>query len=77
MLMVSAMNYWVIYKDLHCNSKVPFLDYLVDLAESLIKLGEGCSVGRKTTCKKVGRPSVHNRKLMYLGKHFGEQGKSR
>ena len=37
LLMHSAVNAWIIYKKLHRNSKQPFFQFLVELAEQLIE----------------------------------------
>ena len=72
-LMITAVNSWVIYKELHRNCNMPFLDFLVDLAECLIKRG-GMHCAKR---RSVGRPSLRNNHLTLVGKHIPEQGKSR
>ena len=66
MLMIAAVNSWIIYKETHRNNKKPFLDFLVDLAEFLIKRGDYSFEKRQS----VDRPSLHNNKLEYVGKYI-------
>ena len=73
MLMIAAVNSRIIYKETHRNNKKPFLDFLVDLAESLIKRGDYSFEKRQS----VDRPSLRNNKLEYVGKHIPKKGKSR
>ncbi len=55
MLAFSAVNAWVIYKELHRHFKKPYLDFLVELSEVLIQQGEsGSTVKRRSA---TGRPS--------------------
>ena len=56
LLMFASMNAFVVYKQLNRNSKLTFLDFLLELAESLIARGQlKFSVRRRPTVEKRPR----------------------
>ena len=66
MLAFTAVNAWVIYKDLYRHCRKPYHDILVELAEELIQRGERRSNVKR--CSGTERPSKRA-SLMKILKH--------
>ena len=75
MLAFSAVNAWVIYKELHRQYKKPYLDFLVELSEALIEKGESRSTVKRRS--GTGRPSKRASMMQNLGNHLPYEGSTR
>ena len=75
MLAFSAVNAWVIYKELHRHYKKSYLDFLVELAEALIQRGESGSTVKHRSA--TGKPSKRASMMQNLGTHLPYEGNTR
>ncbi|XP_050297246.1 piggyBac transposable element-derived protein 4-like [Anthonomus grandis grandis] len=74
LFLTSATNAWILFKEAH-NRDVPFIVFLVNLAESLINLGrENAGMVRK---RCTSRPSSSSRNMVNVGDHLPIQGTTR
>ena len=75
LLMMSAVNAWVIYKEISGNKKIPFLEFLVPLAEEIIY------EGKKNTAlvrgPPTGRISKKRRSQGNVSMHLPVEGETR
>lgn len=68
LLLTTAVNSWIIYKELHKKPKLPFLNYVVNLAESLIATGrKSAALVRKRSYSRSSRAS---RNFINVGDHL-------
>ena len=75
MLAFSAVNAWVIYKEVHRHYKKPYLDFLVELSEALIEQGESGSTVKRHS--GTGRPSRRSYMMQDLRAHLPYKGSTR
>ena len=68
LLLTAAVNAWIICKELRNKPSMPFLSFLVNLAEALISKGrENASVIRK---RSYGRSNLSSKNLLNVGDHL-------
>ncbi|XP_050314162.1 piggyBac transposable element-derived protein 4-like [Anthonomus grandis grandis] len=67
LLMITAVNSFIIYNEVR-RKKIPFLEFLIALAESLIDQGKSkAGVKRRST---TGRPSTRQKTMVNVGDHM-------
>lgn len=74
LLLTAVSNAWIIYKEAH-NRNVPFIAFLVNLAEGLISTGRQNAAVVRKRCS--GRPSNSSRNLVNVGDHLPYQANTR
>lgn len=74
LLMISAVNAWIVFKEVKGND-IPFLQFLVALAEGMIAFGKGRAHIRRK--KSSGRPSKRFKNMLNVGDHLPVEGNSR
>ena len=75
LLMLSAVNAWIIYTKLHRNSKKTFFQFLVELAEQLIEEGRSKAVVKRRSYS--GRRPKRVKLIKDVGMHLPVSGKTR
>jgi len=74
LLMMTVVNAWIIYKE-KTRNKIPFLQFIVPLAEEMIKEGREKATVRRLS--KTGRPSKKRQRLENVSLHLPEEGTTR
>nr|CAH7745804.1 unnamed protein product [Callosobruchus chinensis] len=75
LLMTCCVNSWIIFREIRRHSTLPFLDFLVCLAEQLIATGR--STAKITRKRLYGRPSKSSKTCLNVGDHLPVEGPSR
>lgn len=75
LLLTTAVNAWIIYKESRQRSNIPFLTFFVELSENLVALGrQNAKFVRK---RSYGRSSNASRTLLNVGDHLPLTSKTR